>query len=76
MMDNEDISPEAAKKVLGMSDRVDGMLEKILEDDQFKKLAKEYKQVLEDAEENGEEPDQDRLKEIGEKMDKRMKELD
>lgn len=74
-MDNEDISPEAAQKVLGMSDEIDGMLENILDDDEFKELAREYKEILEEAKENGEEPDQDRLEEIGDKMDERMKEL-
>lgn len=74
-MDNEDISPEAAQKVLGMSDEIDGMLEKILDDEKFKQLAKEYKRILEEAEANGEEPDQDKLEKIGDKMDERMKEL-
>ncbi len=74
-IDNGDISAESAQKVPGMSNEIDGMLEQILDDEKFKELAREYKRILEEAEEHGEEPDQDRLEDIGEKMDKRMKEL-
>lgn len=74
-MENEDISPEGAKKLLGMSDEIDDMLESVLDDEKFQKLAQEYKRILEEAKENGEEPDQERLQEIGKKMDERMKEL-
>lgn len=74
-MDNEDISTEGAKKLLGMSDEIDDMLESVLDDEEFQQLAQEYKRILEEAKEQGEDPDQDRLEEIGEKMDERMKEL-
>lgn len=74
-MAEQEISPEGAEKLLGMSDAIDEMLDGALNDEEFQRLARQYKEILKEAKESGEEPDQDRLKEIGEKMDERMKEL-
>lgn len=68
-------TPPAIDQLMGLSDSMDGMLEKALSDEKFKRLAREYRDLLEEAKKKDTEPDQERLEEIGKQMDQRMGEL-